>query len=118
MADFEKMAPNAERAADLLQTMANKNRLMLLCQLIGGEQSVGDLTNASGLRQATVSQHLAKLRSQSLVRTRREAQSIYYSLAGDEVRAVIATLYALYCASETERSDVVTALDHIISNKD
>ena len=115
MADFTKMEPNAGQAAGLLQTMANKNRLLLLCQLVDGERSVGDLTDASGLRQATVSQHLAKLRQHALVSTRREAQSIYYRLAGDDVRAIVATLYALYCASDADRMTVLSALESVLS---
>ncbi len=92
--DFEY---KAERAADLLASMAHKGRLMLLCRLIEGEASVNALAQTLAMRQATVSQHLAKLRELGLVQPRRDGQTIYYSLSGPEVRAVLETLYDLYC---------------------
>jgi DNA-binding transcriptional ArsR family regulator len=87
----------AEAAETLLKAMANKNRLMILCQLQQGEQSVTALQPMLGLSQSALSQHLARLREDGLVKTRREAQSIHYRLSGDEVTKVIATLYAIYC---------------------
>lgn len=88
----------AEEAAALLASMANAKRLLVLCHLVEGERSVGDLANLAGLSQSALSQHLGKMRLQGLVTTRREAQTIYYSLASREVRAVLETLYGLYCA--------------------
>jgi ArsR family transcriptional regulator, virulence genes transcriptional regulator len=96
--EIELLERNAERAASLLSAMANPRRLMVLCKLIEGEKSVTSLADAVGLSQSALSQHLAKLREKNLVRTRRDAQTIYYSLASDEVRGVISTLYGLYCA--------------------
>ncbi len=95
--DPTQMQENAEKACTLLKSMANETRLMILCQLAGGESSVGDLLEVIPLSQSALSQHLAILRRERLVATRREAQSIVYSLASDEVRAVIGTLYVLYC---------------------
>lgn len=97
-ADFAELERNAGRASDLLGSMANPRRLLVLCKLVEGEKSVNALAEAVGLSQSALSQHLAKLRQKGLVVTRREGQTIYYSLAGDEVRAVLSTLYGLYCA--------------------
>ena len=92
-----QMAENATLAAQLLKAMANPHRLMLLCLLNQGELSVGQLNDTLALPQSSLSQHLAKLRDTGLVNTRRDAQTIYYSLASSEVKAIIATLYSLYC---------------------
>ncbi|MGJ4897373.1 ArsR/SmtB family transcription factor [Bradyrhizobium oligotrophicum] len=88
----------AEEAAGLLAAMANSKRLMVLCNLIDGERAVGDLAEQVGLRQAALSQHLAKMRGLDLVATRRDGQTIYYRLASREVREILQTLYRLYCA--------------------
>lgn len=77
--------------------MGNVHRLMILCQLVEGERSVTELERLVGLSQSALSQHLARLRHDTLVQTRRSAQTIYYSLAGEEAIAVIATLHRLYC---------------------
>jgi DNA-binding transcriptional ArsR family regulator len=88
---------NARRASTLLKAMANERRLLILCHLAEGEKSVGELERLVGLSQSALSQHLARLRHDALVRTRRAAQTIYYSLAGREAGAVMETLYHLYC---------------------
>ncbi len=93
----EEMAANADTAARLLRAMANRHRLMLLCLLNNGEQSVGQLNEVLQLPQSSLSQQLSVLRKDELVTTRRDAQTIYYSLASDEVKTIIATLYQLYC---------------------
>lgn len=100
--NMQDMEYNAEKATALLSAMSNKHRLMILCRLVGGEASVGQLTETLGLRQATVSQHLARLRELELVQTRRDAQTIFYSLNGGEAKAVIETLYGLYCGTVDE----------------
>ena len=89
---------SAEAASRLLTAMANAKRLVVLCNLLGGERSVGQLAAAVGLTVPAVSQHLAKMRALDLVKTRREGQTIYYRLASMEVEEVLGTLYALYCA--------------------
>jgi DNA-binding transcriptional ArsR family regulator len=78
--------------------MANTKRLMVLCNLLEGEKSVGELTKIVGLSQGALSQHLAKMRALDLVATRRDAQTIHYRLSSEEVRAVLETLYRLFCA--------------------
>jgi DNA-binding transcriptional ArsR family regulator len=91
------MRENASRATVLLKSMANETRLMILCQLADGEHSVAELLELMPLGQSALSQHLAVLRRERLVKARREAQSVYYSLSSDEVRAIITTLYEIYC---------------------
>ncbi|MEM0516100.1 MULTISPECIES: ArsR/SmtB family transcription factor [Pseudoalteromonas] len=92
-----KMADNAEQAQALLKLLANKNRLMILCCLQQGELSVSQLNESVPLSQSALSQHLAVLRQENIVSTRRESQTIYYSLCNDQVRAVLNTLYTLFC---------------------
>jgi DNA-binding transcriptional ArsR family regulator len=87
-----------EEASRLLTAMGNPKRLMVLCNMLDGEKSVGELANIAGLSSAALSQHLGKMRALSLVKTRREGQTIYYSLASREARAVLETLYRLFCA--------------------
>ena len=98
--DLDAMEVRARRASALLKAMGNPHRLMILCRLAEGEKCVGDLERVIGLSQSALSQHLARLRRDNVVVTRRAAQTIYYSLAGPEARAVIATLYRLYCGSD------------------
>jgi DNA-binding transcriptional ArsR family regulator len=88
---------NAEQAARLLRALANENRLLLLCLLFEGEKTVGELNETLPLSQSALSQHLAVLREEGMVSTRREAQSIYYGLASPPARRVIETLHAIYC---------------------
>lgn len=92
------MAANAEAAARLLSTLSHPKRLMALCHLLDGEMPVGRLAEKIGLAPATLSQHLARLRDLRLVETRREGQTILYRLASPELRAILETLYAVYCA--------------------
>lgn len=92
------MQRQAARATSLLKAMANSSRLLILCQLADGEKSVGELERRVRLSQSGLSQHLALLRRKGIVATRREAQSIYYSLASKEAAAVMATLYKAFCA--------------------
>jgi DNA-binding transcriptional ArsR family regulator len=90
----------AEEASIVLGAMANAKRLMVLCNLLEGEKSVGQLAEIVGLSPAALSQHLGKMRALRLVETRRDGQLIYYSLASDEVREILETLYRLYCAPD------------------
>lgn len=92
------MRDAAGRASGLLKALGNEKRLLILCQLADGEVSVGELANVLDMEQAPLSQQLARLRNEDLVQTRREAQTIYYSLAGDEASRIIALLYDMYCA--------------------
>ena len=88
---------HAETAAELLKAMGGKWRLLVLCNLVEGERSVGELRRMVGLSQSALSQHLAVLRRMKLVETRRESQTIYYRLAGGAAAAILETLYRLYC---------------------
>jgi DNA-binding transcriptional ArsR family regulator len=88
----------AEEASRLLSAMGNPRRLMVLCNMLDGEKSVGELADIAGLSSAALSQHLGKMRALSLVKTRRDGQTIFYSLASREVRAMLETLYRLFCA--------------------
>ena len=88
----------AEEAAALLLAMANPRRLLVLCSLLEKERSAGDLAEVAGISAAALSQHLTKMRAQGLLQSRRDGQTIYYSLAGSDVRAILQTLYGLFCA--------------------
>lgn len=94
------LAAKAEEVAVTLTAMANAKRLMVMCTLLAGEKSVGDLAEIVQLTPAALSQHLGKMRALRLVATRRDGQMIYYSLASAEVRAVLETLYRVYCAPD------------------
>jgi DNA-binding transcriptional ArsR family regulator len=91
------MEAAADRASELLKALSNRHRLLIICQLIEGERSVGDLAQFLGLRDSTVSQHLALLRKDGLVSARRDAQTIFYSIASEPAREVLTTLYRVYC---------------------
>ena len=97
--NIELLQDNARRASALLKAMSNEHRLLVLCQLQAGERSVGELERLVGLSQSALSQHLARLRRDQLVRTRRAAQTIYYSLNGVEATEVIRTLHGIYCTA-------------------
>ena len=98
--DVAELQENAARASALLKTMANEWRLLILCHLAEGEKSVGQLEQLIDLNQSALSQHLAVLRRERLVSTRRSAQSIFYSLASTEAASVMGTLYDLYCKKD------------------
>ena len=95
---IKKLGEQAGAAEEFLKAMANRHRLMILCQLNGGEQSVGALQDAVGLSQSALSQHLARLRAEGFVKTRRDAQTIYYSLASEQAKALIGLMYAMFCS--------------------
>ena len=85
-------------AEALLKSVGNRSRLIVLCELLKGERSVGALHGAIRLSQSALSQHLQRLRLDGVVTTRRESQTIYYALASDKVARLIGLLYELYCA--------------------
>jgi ArsR family transcriptional regulator, virulence genes transcriptional regulator len=103
--DIEDFQANARKASTLLKAMSNERRLLILCHLSMGEKSVGELEELVQLSQSALSQHLARLRRDRLVRTRRSAQTIYYSLNGEEATAIMGTLHELYCAPGRARSE-------------
>ncbi len=95
--DLSDLNDSAESASELLKTLSHSGRLMILCNLADGEKSVSELEDMLGTRQAAVSQQLARLRKDKLVRFRREGKTVYYSLADSKARRVIELLYSLYC---------------------
>ncbi len=97
------MHSKAGTAANMLKHLAHPSRLMVLCELGQGERSVSELGDVVGLSQSALSQHLAKLRTARLVSTRRESQTIYYSLADPGVIKIIGTLYEVYCRPARRR---------------
>ncbi|MDC0609386.1 metalloregulator ArsR/SmtB family transcription factor [Vibrio sp.] len=96
--DLQKMETNSGKAVVLLKAMANERRLQILCLLLGTELSVGALSDKLSLSQSALSQHLAWLRRDELVTTRKEAQTVYYSLKSDEVKRMIELLHDIYCS--------------------
>lgn len=96
--DVDAFATNAREVADVLRALGNERRLMILCKLVEwGEANVTALADAVGLSQSAVSQHLARMREEGLVATRREAQTIWYRIADPRIERVLATLHELYC---------------------
>ena len=95
--DITAFEASASAAARLLRTLANERRLMILCQLTEGERSVGDLQPAVGLSQSALSQHLAVLREEGVVATRRAGQVIWYRIADPAAIKVVATLAEIFC---------------------
>ena len=109
MFDHAKFDPaqfeaNAGDAARLLRALGNERRLMILCQLADGERSVGQILPHVGLSQSALSQHLAVLREEGVVATRREAQTIWYRIADPAALKVVATLADIYCPANENRS--------------
>lgn len=99
--DVDQLQASAAKASALLKALGNEHRLLILCQLMRGERSVGELVRFVGLSQSALSQHLARLRRDGVVGTRREAQTIYYTVASREALALLESLRDLYGAKET-----------------
>jgi len=95
--DLQRLRQSAGAAGQLLKTLANPDRLLLLCQLSQGERNVGELEALLGILQPTLSQQLAVLRREGLVDTRREGKQVYYRISSPQALAVIDTLYRLFC---------------------
>lgn len=96
----EDLAARASQAETMLKALANRSRLMILCDLYRQERSVNELCASLDLSQPTLSQHLARLRADGLVHTRREAQKICYSLSGPDVERMIGLLHEMFCVGE------------------
>src|SRR5665811_2204666 len=95
------MLAAVDQASALLKALANRHRLIVICQLIEKERSVGELAALLNIRNSTVSQHLALLRKDGLVTARRDGQTIWYSIGNSPARALVHTLYRIYCAPAT-----------------
>lgn len=91
------MRKGAAQATGTLRALANEDRLLLLCALCGGEACVSELEARLDIRQPTLSQQLGVLRRRSLVRTRRSGKQVFYSIADEKIRAILASLHSLYC---------------------
>ena len=102
--NLKDMRETAPRVSELMKVLSNEHRLMILCQLAEGEKSVGELAELLNVRQAALSQQLALLRKDGMVRARRQAQNVFYSLAREDVRSLMGFLYETYCGVE-DRSD-------------
>ena len=96
------MQQNAQAASQLLKTLANPNRLMVLCNIVNQERTVGELEKLIGLGQSALSQQLSRLRHEGIVECRREKQNAYYSLKDEKARRVLEVLYGIYCEAEKE----------------
>ncbi len=94
----------ANDASELLKALSNRHRLLILCQLIDGEKSVGQLADFLGVRDSTASQHLALLRRDRIISGRRDGQTIWYRIASQPARDIMQVLYAAYCAGSKPRA--------------
>ena len=97
---MDELLENAKRASNFLKALANENRLIILCCLAEGEKNVGELETMLGIRQPSLSQQLARLRSDGLVETRRDSKQIYYRLASEEAQQMIGLLHKMFCSGE------------------
>ncbi|MBB3890504.1 ArsR family transcriptional regulator [Phenylobacterium haematophilum] len=103
--DITRFESSAGEAAKLLRALGNERRLMILCQLTEGERSVGELLPLVGLSQSALSQHLAVLREEAVVATRREGQTIWYRIADPAAMKVVATLAEIFCPPDMKKAD-------------
>jgi len=94
----DDMLATANEASEFLKALANRHRLVIVCQLIEKERSVGELAALLNIRDSTVSQHLALLRRDGLVEARRDGQTVWYSIGSVPARELVRTLYRIYCA--------------------
>ena len=101
--DLAQMEVAADDASELLKSLANRHRLLILCQLTNDERSVGDLAASLGLRDSTVSQHLSLLRREGLVQARRDGQTIWYAIASLPARRLLETVFEIFCKSNASR---------------
>ncbi|NQU61954.1 MAG: winged helix-turn-helix transcriptional regulator [Rhodospirillales bacterium] len=97
MINLPDIHDSAQRASSFLKSLANENRLVILCALAEGEKNVGQLEEILGIRQPTLSQQLARLRADEMVSTRRDSKQIYYSLCSDEAELVMGMVFELFC---------------------
>ena len=102
--DIARFEASAREAAKLLRTLGNERRLMILCQLADRERSVGELQPLVGLSQSALSQHLAVLRAEGVVATRREGQTIWYRIDDPAAVRMVATLAEIFCPPGTTQS--------------
>lgn len=94
---LEVMQRNAVKAEAMLKLVANAKRLMILCHLVKGKKTSGQLADLVGLSQSALSQHLAKMRELKMVEGDKQGQMVYYHISNPEVEAILSTLYLIYC---------------------
>jgi DNA-binding transcriptional ArsR family regulator len=94
----DEMRAAVDRASELMKALSNPHRLLMLCHLVDGEKSVGQLAEFLGIRDSTVSQHLALLRRDGIIAGRRDGQTIWYRIEADIARKLVSVLYAHYCS--------------------
>jgi len=95
---YREMERHAGRAEAMLKQLANAKRLLILCQLLGGEETVLELAAHVGLSQSALSQHLLKMKAAGLVQSEKRGQKVYYSIQSSEVRTILSVLHGIYCA--------------------
>lgn len=95
--DIDDMFAQAQAASELLKALSHEARLLIMCVLVEGEKSVSEIEATIGLPQATVSQHLSRLRLENLIGARRDGRQIYYRIVDTKVATLIGTLHSLYC---------------------
>ena len=98
------MEDNADKAAAFLKSIANKNRILVLCHLISDDWTAGELSESIGVKPANLSQHLTWLKNEGLVKTRREGTVIHYSLSEKDVRPLISILFDMFCESDLSKT--------------
>lgn len=103
--DLARFEASAGEAAKLLRALGSERRLMILCQLSGAERSVGELQPLVGLSQSALSQHLAVLREEGVVATRKEGQTVWYRIADPAAVRVIETLAEIFCPADMRKID-------------
>lgn len=104
--NISSLQDKAHDASRFLKAISNKHRLMILCNLVESERSVGELEKIVGLSQSALSQHLARLRKEEVVKTRREAQTIYYSLQDENIVDVLRLLEGIFVDDSSKLAEV------------
>ena len=102
--NIQSMEQAAADVSQMLKLLSNQNRLLILCQLADGERSVGELARLLNVSQVTVSQQLGVLRNTGMVHSRRDAQTIYYSLSNEDIRSLIEFLYRTFCTLDNSEA--------------
>ena len=103
---IKNIQDSAKRASTFLKSLANENRLVILCALADGEKNVSQLEEILGIRQPTLSQQLARLRADNMVSTRRESKQIFYNLSSDEAELVMGLVFELFCTGGDAEMDL------------
>ena len=114
--DMEVVRTSASKACAILKTLANEDRLLILCQLSQGARNVGELETLLDIRQPTLSQQLTVLREEGLVATERKGKFIYYSLASQEAVRIMQTLFELYCDHHAYNQECTTGNSKVVES--